>query len=822
MPRKKAAAAWEEPSSGNGTARAGPRKRGGPAGRKRERPERCSSSSGGGSSGDEDGLELDGAPGGGKRAARPAATKAGGAAVVITEPEHTKERVVSAGSEGGGGGGEVRPAARHARSGRGGGAGAGHGLNHHRRRRRPPHNKRARGGCGPEAGAVGGLSNPALPVRAAVGPGGARPGPPGGGGASAARARPPARGGHGPAPGAARADRLRLPSPSRPGKGDFCKLSRTGVGDARAGPDVLCPRLPPASCGRRSARAPRRRGLLRAAGSGGLRLGFEVPAASAPALRGGGAWWPPRMPLTALHWLSRRRGDGGGRRWGGRCSGTAGSAEEGWGSWPNYRAEMTRAPKAEVHVRNVILKIEGSKCKGQLLIFGATNWDLIGRKEVPKQQAAYRNLGQNLWGPHRYGCLSGVRVRTVVSGSCAAHSLLITTEGKLWSWGRNEKGQLGHGDTKRVEAPRLIEGLSHEAIVSAACGRNHTLALTETGSVFAFGENKMGSWAWQPDGRGPEPRTGTRPSSELTVQVGLSPAQIMYNGQPITKMACGAEFSMIMDCKGNLYSFGCPEYGQLGHNSDGKFIARAQRIEYDCELVPRRVAIFIEKTKDGQILPVPNVVVRDVACGANHTLVLDSQKRVFSWGFGGYGRLGHAEQKDEMVPRLVKLFDFPGRGASQIYAGYTCSFAVSEVGGLFFWGATNTSRESTMYPKTVQDLCGWRIRSLACGYVAVSGRRPAPTGSPSLCRVPRMKSSIIVAADESTISWGPSPTFGELGYGDHKPKSSTAAQEVKTLDGIFTEQVAMGYSHSLVIARDESETEKEKIKKLPEYNPRTL
>lgn len=61
-------------------------------------------------------------------------------------------------------------------------------------------------------------------------------------------------------------------------------------------------------------------------------------------------------------------------------------------------------------------------------------------------------------------------------------------------------------------------------------------------------------------------------------------------------------------------------------------------------------------------------------------LVLDSQKRVFSWGFGGYGRLGHTEQKDEMVPRLVKLFDFPGRGASQIHSGYQCSFAVSEMG----------------------------------------------------------------------------------------------------------------------------------------------
>uniref|UniRef100_A0A803SQN1 RCC1-like domain-containing protein n=1 Tax=Anolis carolinensis TaxID=28377 RepID=A0A803SQN1_ANOCA len=398
-------------------------------------------------------------------------------------------------------------------------------------------------------------------------------------------------------------------------------------------------------------------------------------------------------------------------------------------------------------------KLEGSKFKGQLLIFGATNWDLIGRKEVPKQQAAYRNLGQNLWGPHRYGCLSGVQVRTVVSGPCAAHSLLITTEGKLWSWG--EWPPCSHHGSCFMEWASP-ESKTYQSFCLEACPTNRTPE--HAGSV-----------------------------------------NIMYNGQPITKVACGAEFSMVMDCKGNLYSFGCPEYGQLGHNSDGKFIARAQRIEFDCELVPRRVAIFIEKTKDGQILPVPNVVVRAVACGANHTLVLDSQKRVFSWGFGGYGRLGHAEQRDEMVPRLVKLFDFPGRGAAQIYAGYTCSFAISETGGLFFWGATNTSRDSTMYPKTVQDLCGWKIRSLACG-----------------------KSSIIVAADESTISWGPSPTFGELGYGDHKPKSSTSAQEVKTLDGIYVEQVAMGYSHSLAIARVESEAESEKAKKLPEYNPRTL
>ncbi|NXH25394.1 RCC2 protein, partial [Myiagra hebetior] len=253
---------------------------------------------------------------------------------------------------------------------------------------------------------------------------------------------------------------------------------------------------------------------------------------------------------------------------------------------------------------SVLQKLEGSKSRGQLLIFGATNWDLIGRKEVPKQQAAYRNLGQNLWGPHRYGGLGGLRVRSVVSGPCAAHSLLISADGRLWSWGRNEKGQLGHGDTKRVEAPKLIEVLASEAIVAAACGRNHTLALTDPTAA--------------PAGIGDPVPAPTGIPSHPCFPPGSNP--IMYNGQPITKLGCGAEFSMVLDCKGNLFSFGCPEYGQLGHNSDGKFIARAQRIEYDCELVPRRVGIFVERTKDGQVLPVPNVVVRDVACGANHTV----------------------------------------------------------------------------------------------------------------------------------------------------------------------------------------------------------
>lgn len=55
----------------------------------------------------------------------------------------------------------------------------------------------------------------------------------------------------------------------------------------------------------------------------------------------------------------------------------------------------------------------------------------------------------------------------------------------LYVSGRNEKGQLGHGDTKRLEAPKLIEALADEVVVAAACGRNHTLALTGRSSAGA-------------------------------------------------------------------------------------------------------------------------------------------------------------------------------------------------------------------------------------------------------------------------------------------------------------------------------------------------
>ena len=89
---------------------------------------------------------------------------------------------------------------------------------------------------------------------------------------------------------------------------------------------------------------------------------------------------------------------------------------------------------------------------------------------------------------------------------------------------------------------------------------------------------------------------------------------------------------------------------------------------------------YVEKGRDGHTQPVDDVEIRDLACGTNHSVCVDSKKRVYSWGFGGYGRLGHAETKDEMIPRLIKFFDAQARGAKSVFCGNSYSMALTDVG----------------------------------------------------------------------------------------------------------------------------------------------
>ncbi len=62
----------------------------------------------------------------------------------------------------------------------------------------------------------------------------------------------------------------------------------------------------------------------------------------------------------------------------------------------------------------------------------------------------------------------------------------------MWSWGRGESGQLGHGGSKHGSHPRRVEALEQLKVKEVACGRHCTAALMEAGELYTWGDNSYG------------------------------------------------------------------------------------------------------------------------------------------------------------------------------------------------------------------------------------------------------------------------------------------------------------------------------------------
>lgn len=73
----------------------------------------------------------------------------------------------------------------------------------------------------------------------------------------------------------------------------------------------------------------------------------------------------------------------------------------------------------------------------------------------------------------------------------ARHSLAIDVTGKVWSWGDNSSGQLGLGHTRAIKAAQIIEGLPQRARAVVA-GTHSSAALLSDGSVWVWGANNRG------------------------------------------------------------------------------------------------------------------------------------------------------------------------------------------------------------------------------------------------------------------------------------------------------------------------------------------
>jgi len=73
------------------------------------------------------------------------------------------------------------------------------------------------------------------------------------------------------------------------------------------------------------------------------------------------------------------------------------------------------------------------------------------------------------------------------------HSIAITADGAVWSWGDGEHGMLGHGDEQQNQLlPKKVEALAGQHVVAVLAGGHHNLARTADGAVFTWGEGRHG------------------------------------------------------------------------------------------------------------------------------------------------------------------------------------------------------------------------------------------------------------------------------------------------------------------------------------------
>lgn len=72
------------------------------------------------------------------------------------------------------------------------------------------------------------------------------------------------------------------------------------------------------------------------------------------------------------------------------------------------------------------------------------------------------------------------------------HALALTQDGKVFSWGQGEDGELGHGNRLSLDRPRPLEAFRSKRVRDIACGSAHSAAITSGGELYTWGLGQYG------------------------------------------------------------------------------------------------------------------------------------------------------------------------------------------------------------------------------------------------------------------------------------------------------------------------------------------
>uniref|UniRef100_A0A8C5MMK1 HECT domain-containing protein n=1 Tax=Leptobrachium leishanense TaxID=445787 RepID=A0A8C5MMK1_9ANUR len=293
-----------------------------------------------------------------------------------------------------------------------------------------------------------------------------------------------------------------------------------------------------------------------------------------------------------------------------------------------------------------------------------------------------------------------LEAQTIVDASCGMyHSVSVCNQGNVFTWGEGTEGELGTGQLNQTNSiPRRISGLSNSKIIQVSCGHFHSIALSDDGRVFSWGSNKAGQL-----GLGKQTPNQARPQIVMSLH-GMPLVQVTAGGSQsfalsmlgtvfgwgrnnagqlgfrsdiskdgifkpyavrslrnlgVAYISCGDEHTAVLTKEGNVYTFGDDTYGQLGQRSR------------NTTSVPQ----IIDEYK-GQ--------VSRIACGSYHTLIYAyTCNRVVSFGRGSQMQ-SHITSNDDQVQEthpqelnissLVSSKDHMDPYVKWIFAGNNISF----------------------------------------------------------------------------------------------------------------------------------------------------
>jgi alpha-tubulin suppressor-like RCC1 family protein len=187
------------------------------------------------------------------------------------------------------------------------------------------------------------------------------------------------------------------------------------------------------------------------------------------------------------------------------------------------------------------------------------------------------------------------------------HSAGILSDGTLWTWGRNNYGQLGINNNTDAHKPAqvFLDGYGPNNWNAVQCGENHTVALRNANNLIVGAEGSGTMWTWGRNHAGQLGNGNTTNSNK--------PIEVLRDRRFIAiSLSSNSSHTVALDPYGTPAAWGLNTSGQLG---DG--------------------------TKTNSLVPITQDGIRatGISAGANHTFARAAWD-VYGWGQGGYGQLG--------------------------------------------------------------------------------------------------------------------------------------------------------------------------------------